>query len=266
MPVLLANLIAIGLYLYTSIHVLILITRKRPIQKNSTLILITLGIAAHAAGLYQLMLMSKGIDLSIHNMASLVALLINIILLMSSLKKPLHNLFIFLFPLSIAAIAFSLLARNNHHLVSVTPGVAAHIVFSIVAYSLLAIATLQALLWGWQNQQIKQHRITRVTNLLPPLQTMELLMFEVLWAGVALLTGAILIGFIYLENIFDQHLVHKTVLSLFAWCVFAGLLWGRHQLGWRGNTAVKWLLTGFSLLLLAYFGSKLVLEVILNNS
>ena len=70
---------------------------------------------------------------------------------------------------------------------------------------------------------------------------------------------------IFLEDIFAQHLVHKTVLSLVAWCIFAILLWGRHVLGWRGNTAVKLTLAGFVVLMLAFFGSKLVLEVILQR-
>lgn len=68
----------------------------------------------------------------------------------------------------------------------------------------------------------------------------------------------------FLEDIFAQHLAHKTSLAVMAWVVFAILLWGRHQLGWRGHTAIRWTLAGFCLLMLAYFGSKLVREFILN--
>ena len=70
-------------------------------------------------------------------------------------------------------------------------------------------------------------------------------------------------GVLFLEDIFAQHLVHKTVLSLTAWLVFAVLLWGRFQFGWRGRTAIRWTLSGFAVLLLAYFGSKFVLELVL---
>ncbi|OOZ35821.1 cytochrome c biogenesis protein CcsA, partial [Solemya elarraichensis gill symbiont] len=70
-------------------------------------------------------------------------------------------------------------------------------------------------------------------------------------------------GFIFLEDMFAQHLVHKTLLSLIAWCVFAILLHGRFKFGWRGRKALKWTLAGFAFLLLAYFGSKAVIELIL---
>ena len=86
-----------------------------------------------------------------------------------------------------------------------------------------------------------------------------------IWAGLTLLSISIASGFIFLDNLFAQHLAHKTILSLAAWTTFAVLLWGRHQLGWRGKTAIRGTLTGFSLLVLAYFGSKLVLEVILQR-
>ena len=66
---------------------------------------------------------------------------------------------------------------------------------------------------------------------------METLLFELVWVGQVLLTIGIVIGVIYIDDIFAQHLAHKTVLSLLAWSVFAGLLWGRHWIGWRGNIA-----------------------------
>jgi len=266
MSAFLINIVAIGLYLCANTCALILIQRKQTLKTPLSYLFIALAILTHAYGLTLIMITEDGIDLAIHNMGSLVLLIINILVFCSSIRKALQNLFIFLLPLSIAAITFSLILReSNPHFVSVNGGVMAHILLSIVAYSLLAISSLQALLWNWQNYQIKHHRLKGAAEILPPLQTMELLMFELLWAGVILLTAAITVGFIYLDNIFDQHLVHKTVLSLFAWAVFTGLLWGRYKLGWRGNTAVKWILSGFCLLMLGYFGSKVVLELIINN-
>ncbi|MCB1564805.1 MAG: cytochrome c biogenesis protein CcsA, partial [Xanthomonadales bacterium] len=64
---------------------------------------------------------------------------------------------------------------------------------------------------------------------------------------------------------FAQHLVHKTVLSLLAWAAFGVLLFGRWRFGWRGKRAVRWTLLAMLLLLLAFFGSKFVLEVILQR-
>ena len=83
--------------------------------------------------------------------------------------------------------------------------------------------------------------------------------------GFALLTLALLSGFAFLEDMFAQHLVHKTVLSTLAWLMFGGLLIGRLRYGWRGKTAIVWTLSGFAVLILAYFGSKMVLELILQR-
>jgi len=84
--------------------------------------------------------------------------------------------------------------------------------------------------------------------------------------GFIFLTMGLFTGLLFIEDIFAQHLLHKTVLSIIAWCVFATLLWGRRQYGWRGKTAIKWTLIGFSFLVLAYFGSKLVLEFFIANT
>ena len=101
---------------------------------------------------------------------------------------------------------------------------------------------------------------------LPPLQVMERLLFQMIGTGFALLSAALLTGFFFLEDIFAQQLVHKTVLSIAAWVIFGVLLWGRWKFGWRGRTAIRWTLSGFIFLLLAYFGSKAVLELILTRA
>jgi ABC-type uncharacterized transport system permease subunit len=100
---------------------------------------------------------------------------------------------------------------------------------------------------------------------LPPLETMESLPFQMIAAGFVLLTLALLSGFAFLEDMFAQHLVHKTVLSCLGWLVFGGLLLGRFRYGWRGRTAIIWTLSGFVILILAYFGSKAVIELILQR-
>jgi ABC-type uncharacterized transport system permease subunit len=94
---------------------------------------------------------------------------------------------------------------------------------------------------------------------------METLLFQMIGTGLFFLSISLVSGFIFIEDLFAQHLVHKTVLSIIAWIIFSSLLIGRFRYGWRGKTAVRWTLTGFFLLLLAYFGSKLVLEIILHR-
>ena len=92
---------------------------------------------------------------------------------------------------------------------------------------------------------------------------METLLFQFLGFGFVCLSASLLSGFFYLEDIFAQHLVHKTVLSIVAWLTLGILLYGRLRFGWRGKIAIRWTLSSFIFLMLAFFGSKLVLEFIL---
>ena len=141
-----------------------------------------------------------------------------------------------------------------------------HIFSSLLAYSFLNIAAIQALLLAAQDVCLRgRHPDGFLVRSLPSLQSMESLMFQLIGAGLDLLTVSLLTGFLFLENMFAQHLVHKTVLSLLAWLVFAILLIGRLRHGWRGQIAIRWTVSGFGALMLAYFGSKLVLELILNR-
>ena len=90
-------------------------------------------------------------------------------------------------------------------------------------------------------------------------------MFRLIGAGFVLLTLALFTGFVFVTNLFTQHLIDKTVLSLIAWTIFGVLLIGRIRFGWRGRSAVRWTLSGFGVLALAYFGTKFVLEEVLGR-
>ena len=92
---------------------------------------------------------------------------------------------------------------------------------------------------------------------------MESLLFEVLATGQILLSMALLTGFLFLDDLWAQHVAHKTILSLVAWFIFTILLYGHYRLGWRGRTAIRWTLWGFGNLALAFFGTKMVLELLL---
>lgn len=140
-----------------------------------------------------------------------------------------------------------------------------HVLFSMLAYSLLTLASVQAILLAMQDHYLHSRQPVGFLRALPPLQTMESLLFEMIGAGFLLLTLALASGFVFLEDMFVQHLVHKTVLSTLGWLVFGGLLLGRLRYGWRGRTAILWTLSGFLILVLAYFGSKAVLELILQR-
>lgn len=262
-------LLSLILYIVAWSYLLTLMYRQQALSQKTVFLAAGAALLFHWITLYYNIIVGSGIQLNIPQAFSLVMASINLIVLLSCIKKPLHNLFILLFPLSTIAITIPLTLSSDNNTgsnVTLSLGLGTHVVLSLLAYSLLSIAALQALLLHWQSHRLKHHHTTGFIRLLPPLQTMEDLMFEVLWAGVFLLAAGIAVGGWYLENIFAQHLVHKTVLSLIALVIFATLLWGRSQRGWRGNRAIKWVLCGFCFLLLAYFGSKFVLEVILQKT
>lgn len=258
------SLLAIALYIAAWILLIHSVHQQRPLKSKLLIGLIAAALLCHGVSAYQQIIAPSGYRFSVFNMASLFFWVINLLVLLSSLKKPLHNLFVLLLPLTLIALLSSLPqlgAITPKH--QITPGVAVHIILSILAYSALTMALFQALTLAFQNYQLRHKRTTGWVRLLPPLQTMEALLFELLWTGQALLTISIISGILYIEDLFAQHLAHKTVFSLIAWCVFAVLLWGHSKWGWRGNSAVRWTLMGFAPLALAYFGSKMVLEFLL---
>jgi ABC-type uncharacterized transport system permease subunit len=143
--------------------------------------------------------------------------------------------------------------------------IAAHIVLSTLAYALLTIAVALTIALRMLDRRLRSRRPLGWLTVLPSVEALESGTFQALAAGFALLTLALFSGFVFVENLFAQHLIHKTVLSCLAWIVFAVLLFGRWRFGWRGRTATTWTLSGFALLGLAYFGSKIVLESILGR-
>lgn len=260
-----ANLITLLIYTAAAIYFGRQFGRHQSLKSDQLLAVAALSLFTHGIGVYGLSVSEGQLRFSIFSISSLFFWVINVIVLLSSLKKELHNLFLLLFPLSAVSVLGSILGDNPDWQHNLEYTIAAHVILSILAYSLLTIASLQALLLAYQNRALKNKSLLTNSKLLPPLQTMESLLFELLWVGEILLTLAILSGFYFLEDMFAQHLVHKTVFSLSGWFIYALLLWGRYQLGWRGTKAIRWALAGFVCLMLAYFGSKLVLEIVLNR-
>ena len=259
-----ANLLALVLYSAGSLYFITRLLRQHDLERKSLLVTAAVALVFHGIGVIGNGFYREGFHLSYFGVSSLIFWAVNLLVLISSLKKALHNLFVLLYPLSALSVLASIVSKNQaSHLLDYS--IATHVILSIIAYSLLTIASLQALLLAYQSHQLKHKHLTPGVRLLPPLQTIEALLFELLWVGEIMLTLAIVSGFWFLEDMFAQHLVHKTVFSLCAWVIYAVLLWGRWQLGWRGNKAIRWALAGFICLMLAYFGSRLVLEMILQR-
>jgi ABC-type uncharacterized transport system permease subunit len=150
-----------------------------------------------------------------------------------------------------------------------------HLLVAMLAYSLFTIAALHATLMTVLERRLHGGRHSGPAGeslagpwaSLPPLMTLEALLFRILTLGFVLLSLTLISGFVFSEELFGKaaRLNHKTVFGVISWIIFAALLVGRHGWGWRGRTALRWTLAGFAALLLAYVGSMFVLEVILGR-
>lgn len=230
---------------------------------RSVKILAIVAVILHGATNIQDLVGAGGIDLGIYPMLSLMALVVVFIVLITSFRSPLDNLFIVIFPIATITLLLEVFLHGDSTTAQHLPaGIVGHILLSIAAYSLLTVAAVQAVLLSLGDNFLRNHRLVLLQSM-PPLETMEQLMFEMVAWGLVFLTLSITSGFIFLEDISGPGLWHHTVITLLAWIVFMVLLWGRIQLGWRGAIASRWALTGFVLLALGYFGSKAVIELIL---
>ena len=140
-----------------------------------------------------------------------------------------------------------------------------HAWLALLAYATLAIAALLAGMLWLQERALRRRQFHGWLRALPPLTELEEVLFRTIAVGFVLLTLVLLTGVLFVEDLFAQHLVHKTVLSVLSWLAFGGLLLGRWRYGWRGIRAVHWTLTAMALLLLAFFGTKFVLELVLSR-
>src|SRR5215470_16148930 len=142
-----------------------------------------------------------------------------------------------------------------------------HLALAMIAYGLFTIAALHALLMTLMERRLHGGPIAGPLAAMPPLLTMERLLFRVILAGFAFLTLTVLTGIVFSETLFAGAMKfdHKTVFAVASWFIFAALLAGRYLYGWRGRTALRWTLAGFVALMLAYVGSRFVLEVILQR-
>jgi len=240
------------------------LTKGQQVNRVPLLAIAAFAICLHGYSLLQVIYTTSGINLGFFQVSSLIFWVMCTVLLVSSLRIPVENLFALLFPFTAISIFASFYFHSRfvpeQHISS---EIGWHILLSILAYSILSIAAIQALALALQDKLLRERKFQGVLNTLPPLQTMEALLFEMLWAGTLLLTLSLGSGFLFFDNIRAQHLAHKMAFSSMAWLTYVILLWGRTTQGWRGKKAIYWTLGGFVALMLAYFGSKFVLELIL---
>lgn len=205
------------------------------------------------------------VDLHFYAALSLVSAVIAALTLIVNVARPVAALGIILFPLAGLFLAIDEFLAPPTAPFPLDWQIGLHVVIALLAYSLLAIAAVLALLLATQERALRTRRLSTWAGALPPLTQTESLMFRLIGAGFALLTLTLLSGVLFVHNLHAQHQAHTAILSLIAWIIFGVLLVGRWRWGWRGSRAVNLTLIGMVILLLAFFGSKFVLEMILHR-
>lgn len=203
-----------------------------------------------------------GADMHFYSALSLVGLGMALMTVLMGVRGRTATVGVVVFPLAAALLA---LYHAHGHAPSATLDwrLQLHAWLALLAYATLAIAALLAVMLWLQERALRRREFNGWLRALPPLTELEEMLFRTIAVGFLLLTLVLLTGVLFVEDLLAQHLAHKTVLSILSWAVLAALLFGRIRFGWRGQRAVRLTLLAMGLLLLAFFGSKLVLELIL---
>jgi ABC-type uncharacterized transport system permease subunit len=231
-------------------------------------IALAVGLAFHGWLLVTDIFQRGGINFGLVNALSVILWLTVLIYWVASLRHALHVLQAFVLPPAAVMVLLQKWLQDDHVLPYTSDLIfETHLVIALLAYSLLTFAALHAGLMAMAERSLHHKKsLIRLPDF-PPIMVMERLLFQMIGVGFILLTLTVVSGIFFTEQLFHQPLQfnHKTVFSIASWVIFAALLLGRRIRGWRGRVAVRWTLGGFVLLLLAYVGSKFVLEVILGR-
>jgi ABC-type uncharacterized transport system permease subunit len=229
---------------------------------------VALPLAVHTLLLYRAVFSGNEMYFGVGNSISVIIWLTVLIYWVGGFFYRLEGLQVFI-TAAAAALVWSPLALPSVRPLAHTdlPAFRLHLLISLLAYSLFTIASLQALTMAVLERRLHGGRLPRFLQSLPPLLTMERILFRIIALGFILLTLTLGSGMLFSEELFGKPLQfnHKVVFGIIAWCLFAALLVGRQIYGWRGRVALRWTLAGFLVLILAYIGSKFVLEIILHR-
>lgn len=222
----------------------------------------------HGYLLHQTLFMAGEMNLGLFYVLSLILWMTMLVYWIARFFYPIASLQTMVLPLAaVGAVLPALFPAVHVQPNNTSLAFDAHILAAMMVYSLFTIAALHAGLMSMVEKRLHQATLPRVLRALPPLLTMENLLFRIIAAGFALLTLTLLSGVVFSEQLFGKpwEFNHKFVFGIVSWCVFAVLLVGHHFYGWRGRKAVHWTMSGYIFLLLAYLGSKFVMEVLLHR-
>ena len=258
--------------LYIIGGVLLGMTRLQANASQENMLLLTglvtaaTGLLWHAWTLWLLVFLPDGMVLSIGNTVSLIGFQLALVAIIATAESTLRGL---CGGLLILAGLGAFLTGGQLPVeapISMSLQVQTHVLISLFAYGLLTVGAIVAIYALIQDRRLRRRVFSSTNQLFAPMETTEQLLFGINTAGFLLLLLAVSSGFAFVENLFAQHLVHKTTLSLLALTLFGLLLAGRRFAGWRGRRAIYLYLGGFVILCLAYFGSRYILEELLGRS
>ncbi len=229
-------------------------------------VLVAVGTHIHLRILFASMAPEGTLTLTLAGAISLIGLQLAVIALVAAIEPSLRGLSAGLLLLAaLAALATSTQPAPIPGAV-LTWQMKTHVLLSMFAYGLLTAGAIVAVYALAQDHRLRAAKVSSLNRLFAPLDMTEKVLYGVTTFGFAVLALSVVSGITFVEDLFAQHLVHKTALSLLALTVFGILLAGRFFVGWRGRRAVYLYLGGFLLLVLAYFGSRFILEEVLNRS
>lgn len=237
-----------------------------PAGRRTPLWFATAGVLLHLGHHWAVARALGGPDLGFFAALSLVALGMAAVCVAVAWVRPIETVGAVVFPIAALAVVVDYLSGTPQASTVTGPWqINLHVVVALMAYAALSIAALVAVMLAVQETALRRRRITTTMRVFPPLALVEGLLFQLIGAGFIGLTLTLVTGMLFVEDLFAQHLAHKTVLSIAAWLVFGVLLFGRWRWGWRGRSAARLTLAGMALLLLAFLGTKFVLDVMLQR-
>lgn len=251
------GIIAVVLYLVSAIQIWRRLNTRRMsgnvgCGRNIALLWVT-ALIFHGLTLGISIASAKGINLGITQALSVVGWSMAFMVIIAVHSRPVEGLGIITLPFAALTVLGELFFANERIIPPSVGGLLAfHIFISLIATSFFGIAAIEAMVLWYQDYRLKKHRPGGWLRVLPPLQHTESLLFQTIGVGFVLLTIALITGLAFIRDFLTMASPQRTILFVIAWLIFGSLLIARRQFGWRGQVAIRWTLSGFSVLLLAY--------------
>lgn len=230
-----------------------------PLPSQGVFYLGIVAVILHSILLHHWIDTGVGQNLTFFNLFSLVAWLVALLIVLAMIRKPVANLTLFIFPIAaISIILVGLFPAFEIVNTAAKPKELIHILLSTITFSVLCITALQAVLLAVQQRLLRRKKAVTIIQILPPLEVMESLLFQMMVLGFVLLSFVLLSSVWCFYPFTNVYVWQKLIVSLFVWLVFATLLAGRRFFGWRGVQVICWTLGGVFLVMLAYFGKEIL--------